>query len=114
MQFKPRGRIIVSKVNEEGKGVFASDLEIAAEALASGATVRRVFSAPSVPVQGVNYNSEHEYGALANSHGVSVLECEMPPGDKSPMHATPSIDFGFMLTGEATLILDSGEETTLK
>jgi quercetin dioxygenase-like cupin family protein len=114
MPYVPRGKIVVSYVNGEGKGVFAPDLELAPQPLASGATVRRVFESPSVPITGIAYNDKDEYGNLANKEGVTVSECEMPPGDKSPMHATPSVDFGFMISGEVTLILDSGEEKVLK
>lgn len=101
-------------VNSEGKGVFAPDLDIAPQPLASGATVRRVYEAPSVPITGIAYNAEHAYAGLANVEGVTVSECEMPPGDKSPMHATPSVDLGFMISGEVVLILDSGEEKVLR
>lgn len=113
MAFIPRGKIVVSMVNDQGIGVFAPDLDLPLHDLASGASIRRVFEAPKIPITGIKTNSNEEHGNLANSEGVSVLECEMPPGDKSPMHATPSVDFGFMLTGEVVLILDSGEEKTL-
>jgi len=114
MAYVSRGKIIVSIVNEQGKGVFAPDLEVPLQTLPSGSTLRRIYSASSVPVEGINYNSKDEHGDLANSNGITVLDVEMQPGEKSPMHATPSIDFGFMITGEVTLALDSGEERILR
>ena len=114
MSYIPRGKIVVSMVNSEGKGVFAPDLDISPQPLASGATVRRVFESPSVPIPGIAYNDKDAMAGLANKEGITVSECEMPPGDISPMHATPSVDFGFMISGEVTLILDSGEEKVLK
>lgn len=114
MSYVPRGKIIVSIVNEQGKGVFAPDLEVPLQSLSSGSTLRRIYSTSSVPVEGINYNNKDEHGDIANSKGVTVLDVEMQPGEKSPMHATPSIDFGFMITGAVTLGLDSGEERTLR
>lgn len=36
----------------------------------------------------------------------------MPPGLRSPMHRTESVDYGVVLSGEVTLVLE-GEETVL-
>ena len=38
---------------------------------------------------------------------------EMPPGTSSTMHRTTSVDFGFVLKGEAVLELDDGLEKVL-
>jgi quercetin dioxygenase-like cupin family protein len=69
---------------------------------------------PKVPIPSVPIGGEKMNEAVTNSEGVTFLECEMAPGQLSPMHATPSIDFGVMITGEVVLILDSGEERTLR
>ena len=110
----PAGKVVVSVVNSKGQGVFEPDLEVEPTPLQNGATVRRFFSAPKVPLLGIAYSSAHEMGNIANKEGAEFLTCEMPPGSKSPFHATPSVDFGVMVSGEITLILDSGEEKTLK
>ncbi|KAL2837812.1 hypothetical protein BJX68DRAFT_272896 [Aspergillus pseudodeflectus] len=114
MSYLPRGKIVVTVVNAEGKAVFEPDLKVETKQLESGAVLRRIFSISQVPVPGINYDAAHDTAGIANETGCEWLECEMPPGVKSPMHATPSIDFGTILTGEITLILDSGEERTLR
>ncbi|PNS16805.1 hypothetical protein CAC42_4769 [Sphaceloma murrayae] len=115
MAYVPRGKIVVSVVDPKtGKGVFEEDKQVEIETLAGGATLRRVAGVNSVPVTDIYVDSTHLVGAIANERGCNFLECEMQPGQLSPMHATPSIDFGTMITGEITLILDSGEERVLK
>ncbi len=114
MAYIPRGKIAVAVVNAEGKGVFEEDRVAEVHDLPGGATLRRVFKVDQVPVPGIPYEASHEMDGIANKSGLEWVECEMPVGAKSPMHATPSIDFGTIITGEVTLILDSGEEKTLK
>jgi quercetin dioxygenase-like cupin family protein len=38
--------------------------------------------------------------------GTRVRICDMPPGTRSPMHRTESIDYGVVLSGTITLVLD--------
>lgn len=106
-------KVVVSVVGKDGKGVFEPDLIAEGTAL-PGATIRRFSSLSEIPAEGVNYNAEYETPGVANKKGVQFLECAMAPGSKSPMHTTPSVDFGVMVAGEITFILDSGEEKTLK
>lgn len=110
----PRGNVVVSYTGEDGKGHFEPDAQVAVEDLPGGATVRRISSVPKVPIPWVPTGGEHLTVSVSNSEGVTFLECEMAPGQLSPMHATPSIDYGVMITGEIYLILDSGEERVLK
>jgi quercetin dioxygenase-like cupin family protein len=42
-------------------------------------------------------------------HGTRVRIVDMPPGACSPMHRTESIDYGIVLAGVITLVLDGGE-----
>ncbi|CAK7227431.1 hypothetical protein SCUCBS95973_006540 [Sporothrix curviconia] len=108
------GRIAVTTVNDKGLGVFEPDLQVAPVPLEGKATLRRVFTADKVPLPGIKYNTQHELSTIANKEGAEFVVCEMPPGTISPMHATPSIDFGVIVSGEIHLILDSGEEQVLK
>ncbi|KIV90847.1 hypothetical protein PV10_05455 [Exophiala mesophila] len=114
MAFFPRGKIAVGVVNAEGKSVFEDDLVAEIQNLPGDATIRRVFKVDKVPVPNIHYVGAHALDGIANEAGLEWVECEMPAGAKSPMHTTPSIDFGTIITGEVTLILDSGEEKTLK
>lgn len=110
----PRGSIVVSYTGEDGKGYFEPDAQVGIDSLPGGATIRRVSNIPKVPIPSVKIGGEQANLSVTNDEGVTFVECEMAPGQLSPMHATPSIDFGVMITGEIWLILDSGEEKVLK
>jgi quercetin dioxygenase-like cupin family protein len=43
--------------------------------------------------------------------GTRVRVVVMPPGTRSPMHRTESVDYGIVLEGTLTLVLDGGETT---
>lgn len=45
--------------------------------------------------------------------GTRVRIVDMPPGACSPMHRTESVDYGVVLTGEITLVLEDGSATTV-
>jgi quercetin dioxygenase-like cupin family protein len=45
--------------------------------------------------------------------GTRVRIVDMPPGARSPMHRTASVDYGVVLEGEITLVLDDGSATTV-
>jgi quercetin dioxygenase-like cupin family protein len=45
--------------------------------------------------------------------GTRVRIVDMPPGTRSPMHRTESVDYGVVLAGEITLVLDDGSATTV-
>ncbi|CZR37932.1 uncharacterized protein FPRO_06877 [Fusarium proliferatum ET1] len=47
-------------------------------------------------------------------HGGSILRyCDIPPGSKSQMHRTVSLDYGILINGELECLLDSGETRTI-
>lgn len=43
--------------------------------------------------------------------GSNVRIVHMPPGTRSPMHRTETLDYGVVLEGEVTLVLDDGSAT---
>lgn len=45
--------------------------------------------------------------------GSLVRIVDMPPGSKADMHRTETIDYGAVLEGEVTLVLDDGSATTV-
>ncbi|OBT64252.1 hypothetical protein VE03_06880 [Pseudogymnoascus sp. 23342-1-I1] len=51
---------------------------------------------------------------LADDIGATVRIVDMPPGLRSPMHRTKSLDFGVVLSGEVILVLDDGVESIVK
>jgi quercetin dioxygenase-like cupin family protein len=46
--------------------------------------------------------------------GTRVRIVDMPPGARSSMHRTESVDYGVVLSGEITLVLDDGSATTVQ
>lgn len=108
------GKIVVTTVNDQGQGVFEDDLTVQPTALPGNANIRRIFTADKVPLPGIKYDNTHAVNDIANKEGAEFILTEMPPGTISPMHATLSVDFGVVLSGEITLIVDSGEEKVLR
>ncbi|KAH8887263.1 cupin domain protein [Thozetella sp. PMI_491] len=51
---------------------------------------------------------------IAIPGGTVCRTVDFPPGYISPMHRTPSCDFGVVIEGEVELVLDSGETRLLK
>jgi quercetin dioxygenase-like cupin family protein len=47
-------------------------------------------------------------------NGTIVRIVDLEPLSRSPMHRTESIDYGIVLTGEVTLVLDDGSQTHLR
>ncbi|SPO04336.1 related to Cupin domain protein [Cephalotrichum gorgonifer] len=52
--------------------------------------------------------------AITIPGGTACRTVDFPPGYTSPMHRTPSCDFGIVIEGEIELVLDSGETRLLK
>ncbi|KAK3210371.1 hypothetical protein GRF29_44g2509988 [Pseudopithomyces chartarum] len=51
---------------------------------------------------------------LSISGGNVLRHVDIPPGMKCTMHRTVSLDYGIVLEGEVDLLLDSGEQRTMK
>lgn len=51
---------------------------------------------------------------LVNKEGIVMRYVDYPPGSKSPMHRTVSLDYGFVLEGELECRLDSGESRIMR
>ena len=45
------------------------------------------------------------------THGSRFVFVEFPPGDSKPMHATDTIDYLVVISGEAVFITETGETT---
>ena len=52
--------------------------------------------------------------ALTIPGGTVCRTVDFPPDSISPMHRTPSLDYGVVLEGEMELVLDSGEPRLMK
>ena len=114
MSYIPRGKVIVAAVNDNGEGYFEPETPSDITSLSGGGSLRLIFDHSQIPIPGVQYNPRDEYPGVANESGVRFSEAELPAGERSPMHATPSIDLGVIITGSVVLILDSGDERILE
>ncbi|KAF4455203.1 cupin domain containing [Fusarium albosuccineum] len=57
----------------------------------------------------------NKMGSGLVKHGGSILRyCDIPPGSRSPMHRTVSLDYGIVIVGELECLLDSGETRTVR
>jgi quercetin dioxygenase-like cupin family protein len=55
-----------------------------------------------------------EYQVLGPpANGTRVRICDMPPGSTSPMHRTASVDYGVVIQGTVTLVLDDDQEVEI-
>lgn len=99
--------------DREGLGEFVEDGVAPAVDLGGGAIVHEVWLAPNA---GGAYAAGEPW-SLDPPKGGSVFRIsEIPAGfglDQPWMHKTKTIDFGVIIEGELTLLLDSGE-TVLK
>ncbi|KAF8323094.1 cupin 2 conserved barrel domain protein [Clavulina sp. PMI_390] len=50
---------------------------------------------------------------IVQTNGSHCVCMHLAPGAQSPMHRTNSLDYVILISGELTIILDSGEERTL-
>jgi quercetin dioxygenase-like cupin family protein len=109
-------RRIVTGHNAEGKAIILRDETTETGRIPSGeAFFGKLWVTDQTPVD----NRGDADGALIptglTSPGGSVLRIvDIPPGNRSPMHRTHSLDYGIVLEGEVEMGLDSGDTVQLK
>jgi quercetin dioxygenase-like cupin family protein len=112
----PAPRRVVTGHNAQGVGVLVCDgPPPAARTVSDGATfhdlwVTALSPAPITATEPEPIRAGERLGPPDS--GTRVRICDMPPGLRSPMHRTESVDYGVVLAGEITLVLD-GAETVL-
>lgn len=113
-------RTVITSHNPDGTSKIASDA--AAKALpmgssSTGSSFSCFHIAEKVPVNAVEpLPSDNDSVVIprAPPTGLMFGSVDFQPGTSTPMHRTMSVDYGTILEGEITLILDGGEETVLK
>jgi quercetin dioxygenase-like cupin family protein len=110
-------RRIVTGHDASGRGLVLSDgPPPVSRQVADGATFYEMWltSRSPAPVTAAEAEPVDSEQALEPpSEGTRVRIVDMPPGTRSPMHRTESIDYGVVLEGEITLVLDDGSATTV-
>jgi quercetin dioxygenase-like cupin family protein len=83
-----------------------------------GATFHEVWStrATPAPVAATEPREPTERPLVTSpdANGTIIRIVDLGPRSRSPMHRTESIDYGIVLAGEVTLVLDDGSETELR
>ena len=117
-------RCIITGHESDGKAVFVSDGSVGSAALAEddgrmGAAFFHVWKTAEMPVdlseRAMVTQRQGSQSTVAGTGGGSVLRIGvLPPGMRSPMHRTQSLDYGICLEGKCDLELDSGQSVTLQ
>jgi quercetin dioxygenase-like cupin family protein len=108
-------RRVVTGHDASGRGVVINDGPAAvSRQVADGASFFELWATPASPAPIAA--SEAEPVAESDpvgppAGGTRVRIVDMPPGTRSPMHRTESVDYGVVLEGTLTLVLDGGETT---
>jgi quercetin dioxygenase-like cupin family protein len=110
----PPPRRIVTGHDPNGRGIVTSDGPApASRTVADGASFHDLWSTATTPAPiGATETEPIKAGELMGppANGTRVRIVDMPPGARSPMHRTESIDYGLVLEGVLTLVLDGGAE----
>ena len=106
-------RRVVTGHDARGVSVFASDGPVAATRNApGGAYFYEIWSTDTMPVPIAATGPDPALTALTvppAPHGTKIRINEIPPGAVSPVHRTQTVDYGIVLSGEVTLVLDDSE-----
>jgi quercetin dioxygenase-like cupin family protein len=110
-------RRIVTGHDSKGKSIVVSDGPVPNTQDVSGAaSFHEIWVTAGAPAPIVA--KEEEPTTAGDSvpppaNGTRLRIVDFPPGGRSPMHRTETVDYGIVLAGELQLILDDGSETTL-
>jgi quercetin dioxygenase-like cupin family protein len=109
-------RRVVTGHDASGRGVVVSDGPApVSRQVADGASFYELWATTSspAPIEGAETEPVTPSDPVGPPPGgTRVRVVDMPPGARSPMHRTESVDYGIVLAGTLTLVLD-GQETTI-
>lgn len=109
-------RRVVTGHDAKGEAVVLTDDQIAARSVLGGeAEFAVIWKTVSNPVDNDDATDRAaEPTGLTQENGTVLRVVQMPPGMRSVMHRTNSLDYGIVLEGEVDLELDGGRRTHLK
>jgi naringenin degradation protein FdeH len=111
-------RRIVTGHDGRGRSIVLSDGPTPRSHSTSGATFHELWNTTEMPAP-VRPAEPHEptdrpLVTPPDAGGTIVRIVDLEPRSRSPMHRTESIDYGIVLEGAVTLLLDDGSETRLR
>jgi quercetin dioxygenase-like cupin family protein len=109
-------RRVVTGHDASGRAVVLKDSVIQGrEVLAGQASFAVIWKTISSPVDNDDAaDRAAEPVGLTQPNGSVLRIVDIPPGVRSPMHRTNSLDYGLVLSGEVSLELDDGAMTDLR
>lgn len=111
-------RVVVTAHAKDGTSVFASDkpAEVSYPFGPAASSFSVLDVRGSVPINNQEPVQTNIGGGIprAPPGGVVFTVTNVPPGSEAPMHRTETIDYAIVMSGEIVLILDNGEEKTVK
>jgi mannose-6-phosphate isomerase-like protein (cupin superfamily) len=111
----PRGRVIETGCGATGESTIASDECHELVMLASGRVLSQLWKTDRLVATCESGGSAA--GLFPESNGLRLWILVIPPdGDRTPgaMHATPTVDFGFVLRGSVALEMADGSSSVLQ
>jgi quercetin dioxygenase-like cupin family protein len=106
-------RRVVTGHDASGVSVFTSDGQVAVTRNSpDGAYFYEIWSTDATPAPIAATEPDPTLTALTvppPPHGTKIRINEFPPGAVSPVHRTQTVDYGIVLSGEVTLVLDDSE-----
>lgn len=108
---------MVTGHDDRGRSIILSDGPAPRSQSVPGAVFHEVWNttempAPVGPIE-PREPTDRRLEVPPQPNGTIVRVVELEPGSRSPMHRTETIDYGIVLAGEVTLVLDDGSETRL-
>lgn len=112
----PPIRRVVTGHNENGRAVVLIDETAPPKKIPTGAAYFLTLWTSAVTPADNNdsYDGAQRQTGLVLPGGTVLRFVDIPPGNKSPMHRTLSLDYGIVLTGLVDMELDDGSITHLK
>lgn len=111
-------RRVVTGHGPDGRSVIVSDAPTpTSRTVADGAAFHEIWNtgATPAPIAATEEEPTERHTPVPPPAGGSIIRyVDMPPGARSPMHRTQSVDYGIVLAGEVHLVLDDREEAALK
>jgi quercetin dioxygenase-like cupin family protein len=111
-------RRVVTGHDADGRSVVLADGPTPKSHSIPGATFHELWNttqspAPVAPAE-PREPTERPLVTPPDPNGTIIRIVDLEPRSRSPMHRTETIDYGIVLAGQVTLVLDDGSETALR
>ncbi|EKM52480.1 uncharacterized protein PHACADRAFT_260922 [Phanerochaete carnosa HHB-10118-sp] len=114
----PPVRRIITGHTSDGKAVFADDAPASSYPFAGSTTVfTDLYRSDGFPASndgGFEDAVKHRDNGLVNPNGSVFRAVDVPPRTESVLHRTVTLDYGILMNGTLTLVLDDNKRAILK